>query len=120
MTPFSTPEPVPVPIRVLLPGDQEVVAHLRFGRQVPDGWRYEVGLPAYRNGPGDSVEPAEYRVWVRAPEHVRPVDGVSYDAVPDRVPGAALAVQEALGPRRPSRCCRWSGRWTRLSCDSEP
>lgn len=120
MMPFSTPEPVPVPIRVLLPRDQEVVAHLWSRRQVPDGWRYEVGLPAYRNGPGDSVEPAEYRVWVRAPEHVRPVDGVSYDAVPTDYLEPPSPVQEALGPRRPSRCCRWSGRWTRLSCDSEP
>ncbi|WP_051821607.1 endonuclease domain-containing protein [Streptomyces sp. NRRL F-5065] len=82
MTTPSAPEPVPVPIRVLLPGDQEVVAHLWSRRQARDGWRYEVGLPAYRNGPGDTVEPAEYRVWVRAPQHVRPVDGVSYDAVP--------------------------------------
>ncbi|GHA69162.1 hypothetical protein GCM10010345_85950 [Streptomyces canarius] len=91
-----------MPIRVLLPGDQEVVAHLWSRRQVPDGWRYEVGLPTHRNGPGDSVEPAEYRVWVRAPERVRPVDGVSYDAVPHRVPGAALARPGGAGPRRPS------------------
>jgi hypothetical protein len=49
MTMSSAPEPVP--IRVLLPGDQEVVAHLWSRRQAPDGWRYEVGLPAYRNGP---------------------------------------------------------------------
>lgn len=47
----SAPEPLPVPIRVLLPGDQEVVARLWSRRQTPDGWRYEVGLPAYRNGP---------------------------------------------------------------------
>ncbi|MFH8520162.1 hypothetical protein ACH4CE_34800 [Streptomyces gelaticus] len=51
MTTLSAPEPVPVPIRVLLPGDQEVVAHLWSRRQVRDGWRYEVGLPAYSNGP---------------------------------------------------------------------
>ncbi|GAB1339830.1 hypothetical protein ACE1SV_64200 [Streptomyces sp. E-15] len=54
----SAPEPVPVPIRVLLPGDQEVVAHLWSRRQARDGWRYEVLLPAYRNGPGNTVEPA--------------------------------------------------------------
>jgi hypothetical protein len=62
MTTYCASEPVPVPIRVLLPGDQEVVAHLWSRRQAPGGWRYEVGLPAYRNGPGDSVEPAKYRV----------------------------------------------------------
>jgi hypothetical protein len=27
------------------------------------------------------VEATEYRVWVRAPDHVRPVDGVDYDQV---------------------------------------
>ncbi|MFF5968816.1 hypothetical protein ACFY64_35025 [Streptomyces collinus] len=46
----SASEPELVPIRVL-PGDQEVVAHPWSRRQAPDGWRYEVGLPAYRNGP---------------------------------------------------------------------
>ncbi|MER8097876.1 hypothetical protein [Streptomyces goshikiensis] len=46
-------DPVPVPIRVLLPGDREVVAHLWSKRQVRDGWLYEVGLPAYRNGPNE-------------------------------------------------------------------
>ncbi|MGK3110652.1 DUF6233 domain-containing protein [Streptomyces sp. WAC05858] len=100
MTTSSAPELVPVPIRVLLPGGQEVVAHLWSRRQAPDGWRYEVGLPAYRNGPGDSMEPAEYRV--RAPDHVRPVDGVSYDAVPTEYLKPPSPVQEALGPRRPS------------------
>lgn len=102
VTTSSAPEPVPVPIRVLLPGDQEVVAQLWSRRQARDGWRYEVGLPAYRNGPGDTVEPAEYRVWVRAPDHVRPVDGVSYDAVPTEYLEQPSPVQEALGPRRPS------------------
>ncbi|MGW1412281.1 DUF6233 domain-containing protein [Streptomyces sp. NPDC002403] len=87
MTTSSAPEPVPMPIRVLLPGDQEVVAHLWSRRQLPDGWLYEVGLPSYRNGPGDSVEPAEYRAWVRAPdEYLEPPS----------------LVQQALGPRRPS------------------
>ena len=102
MTTSFAPKLVPVPIRVLLPGDQEVVAHLWSRRQAPDGWRYEVGLPAYRNGPDDSVEPAEYRVWVRAPEHVRPVEGVSYDAVPTEYLEPPSLVQQALGPRRPS------------------
>jgi hypothetical protein len=47
------------------------------------------------------VEPAEYRVWVRAPDHVRPVDGVSYDDVPtDYLPKPSL-VDQVLGPRRP-------------------
>ncbi|MGF3135562.1 DUF6233 domain-containing protein [Streptomyces albidoflavus] len=58
-------------------------------------------LPLYQYG--DVVEPAEYRVWVRAPEHVRPVDGVSYDAVPTEYLSPPSPVEEALGPtRRPS------------------
>ncbi|MCQ4045774.1 hypothetical protein ACFOSC_19570 [Streptantibioticus rubrisoli] len=51
MTTSSAPELVQVPIRVLLHGDQEVVAHLSSPRQLRDGWLYEVGLPAWRNGP---------------------------------------------------------------------
>ncbi|MEU2564967.1 DUF6233 domain-containing protein [Streptomyces longispororuber] len=101
-SPSPAPDLVPVPIRVLLPGDQEVVARLWAKRQVIDGWLYEVGLPAYRNGPGDSVEPAEYRVWVRAPQHVRPVDGVSYDDVPTEYLPKPNVVDQVLGPRRPS------------------
>jgi hypothetical protein len=61
-----------------------------------------VGLPAYRNGPGDSVEPAEYRVWVRAPQHVRPAEGVSYDEVPTEYLPKPSVVDQVLGPRRPS------------------
>ncbi|CAL9676460.1 hypothetical protein SUDANB174_07728 (plasmid) [Streptomyces sp. enrichment culture] len=48
------------------------------------------------------VEPAEYRVWVRAPDHVRPVDGVSYDAVPTEYLKPPSPVEEALGARRPT------------------
>ncbi|MER7827010.1 DUF6233 domain-containing protein [Streptomyces sp. NPDC096097] len=103
MTTSSAPsEPVPVPIRVLLPGDQDVVGRLWSKRQVRDGWLYEVGLPAYRNGPGDTVEPAEYRVWVRAPQHVRPLEGVSYDGVPVEYLEPPSLVERELGPRRPS------------------
>ncbi|MFB6717022.1 hypothetical protein ACFCZY_37030 [Streptomyces sp. NPDC056237] len=38
MTTCSTPEPVPVPIRVLLPGDQEVVAQLVGAGGGPGGF----------------------------------------------------------------------------------
>jgi hypothetical protein len=51
------------------------------------------------------VEAAEYRVWVRAPDHVRPVDGVDYDQVPTEplAPASpASVVREVLGERRPS------------------
>ncbi len=45
------------------------------------------------------MEAAEYRVWVRAPEHVRPVDGVDYDQV---VTEKLTRSREVLGERRPS------------------
>lgn len=62
--------------------EQEVVARLWRRRRTARGWVYLVGLPSYRDLDDGGVEAAEYRVWVRAPEHVRPVDGVNYDQVP--------------------------------------
>jgi hypothetical protein len=77
-----------VPVRVGLPADpvlkhpeQEVVARLWKRRQTEAGWLYLVGLPSYRDLEDGGVEAAEYRVWVRAPDHVRPIDGVDYDQV---------------------------------------
>ncbi|MFB6884149.1 DUF6233 domain-containing protein [Streptomyces noursei] len=102
MTPPSDDQAVPVPVRVVLPDGQEIVARLWARRQLPDGWRYQVGLPSYRNPQDGGVEAAEYRVWVRAPEHVRPVDGVSYDAVPTERLTPSAPVDEALEPRRPA------------------
>lgn len=68
------------------------------------------------------MEPAECRVWVRAPDHVRSVDGVSYDAVPTEYlqpPSPVQEVRAAVSVRlgagegwrpgsRPGRCraCR--------------
>jgi len=105
------PELVPVPVRVVLPADpllgteqQEVVARLWKRRQTETGWVYLVGLPSYRDREDGGVEAAEYRVWVRAPEHVRPVGGVDYDQVVtellERSPHSV--VREILGERRPS------------------
>ncbi|MEU0631488.1 hypothetical protein [Streptomyces sp. NPDC005989] len=50
------------------------------------------------------MEAAEYRVWVRAPDHVRSIDGVDYDQVAtERLPPAPKSVvHEVLGERRPS------------------
>nr|WP_143138364.1 hypothetical protein [Streptomyces mirabilis] len=50
------------------------------------------------------VEAAEYRGWVRAPDHVRPVDGVDYDqVVTERLERSPQAVvRKVLGERRPS------------------
>ncbi|MET9914321.1 DUF6233 domain-containing protein [Streptomyces sp. NPDC006476] len=100
-----------MPVRVVLPADpllgtpvQEVVARLWMRQQTPTGWLYQVGLPAYRNSEDGGVETVEYRVWVRAPEHVRPVDGVDYDQVDterlEKTPQSTA--REVLGERRPS------------------
>lgn len=47
---------------------------------------------------------SEYRVWVCAPDHVRPVGGVDYDQVAtERLESSSQsAVREVLGERRPS------------------
>lgn len=43
---------------------------------------YWVGLPMWSNvSESEGVDAAEYRVWL-TPDHVRPVKGVSYEAVP--------------------------------------
>ncbi|MFF7189601.1 DUF6233 domain-containing protein [Streptomyces sp. NPDC008222] len=111
MTTPSHDAAAPVPVRVVLPADpvlghpeQEVVARLWRRRQTETGWLYLVGLPSYRDLEDGDVEAAEYRVWVRAPEHVRPVDGVDYDqVVTDRLERSPQsAVREVLGERRPS------------------
>jgi hypothetical protein len=63
-----------------------------------------VRLPSYRDLEDGGVQAAEYRVWVRAPDHVRPVDGVDYDQVAtERLePPPQSAVREVLGKRQPS------------------
>ncbi|MEU7183172.1 MULTISPECIES: hypothetical protein [Streptomyces] len=40
---------------------------------------YLVGLPSYRDREDGVVEAAKYRVLVRAPKHVRLIDGIGYD-----------------------------------------
>lgn len=112
----------PVPVRVLLPADpllgteqQEIVARLWQRRQTETGWVFLVGIPSYRVGDDGGVEAAEYRVWVRAPEHVRPIDSVDYDSVVtetlERSPHAV--VREVLGERRPSGWVLAKGRGER-------
>lgn len=100
-----------VPVRVVLPADpvlglpeQEVMARLWRRRQTETGWLYLVGLPSFRDLQDGGVEAAEYRVWVRAPDHVRPVDGVDYDQVPTEhlPPTPQSVIREVLGERRPS------------------
>jgi hypothetical protein len=57
-------------------------------------------MPSYRDLEDGSVEAAEYRVWVRALDHVRPVDGVDYDQVAtEHLPAASVHVGSPRGPR---------------------
>ncbi|MFI1568337.1 DUF6233 domain-containing protein [Streptomyces sp. NPDC020490] len=97
----DTPEPKPPPITVVLPDDQEIAGLLLCRQQTPEGWLYQVSVPAWTNTDG-RVEPAWYTVWVQAPAHVRPIDGVSYDDVPTERLEKPSTVREVLGPRRPS------------------
>ncbi|MFI1702590.1 DUF6233 domain-containing protein [Streptomyces bobili] len=95
------PEPEPPPIIVVLPDGQEVTGRLQERQQVPGAWLYKGAVPAWQNTPSGQVEPAWYVVWVQAPEHVKPVPGVSYDDVPTtRLP--PTTEQQILGERRPS------------------
>lgn len=94
--------PEPPPITVVLPDDQEVTGRLHERRQTPEGWLYKVSVPAWMVQDG-KVAPAWYTtVWVQAPTHVRPVDGISYDAVPTEYLEKPSAVRDILGPRRRS------------------
>ncbi|MFD7003785.1 DUF6233 domain-containing protein [Streptomyces mirabilis] len=58
-------------------------------------------MPPLRQSQGD-VEPAWYVVWVKAPDQVKPVPGVSYDDVATTRLPPPSAVREILGPRQPS------------------
>lgn len=80
------------------------MARLWRRRQTEAGWVYLVGLPSYRDLEDGGVEAAEYRVWVRAPEHVRPVGGVDYGHVPTEhlPPSPTSVLREVHGERRPS------------------
>ncbi|OKJ47053.1 hypothetical protein AMK27_39230 [Streptomyces sp. CB02009] len=89
-------------MRVVLPDGQEIVGRLYARRQLPEGWVYLISIPVYQNTADGHVEPVEYRMWLRPQDHLRPVDGVSYDSVPtERIEPPSL-VEQILGPRRPS------------------
>ncbi|WP_229900864.1 hypothetical protein [Streptomyces capoamus] len=87
---------------MVLPDGQEVTGRLQERQQLPDTWLYKVAVPAWQNTPEGRVEPAWYVVWVKAPDHVKPAPGVSYDDVPTTRLPPPPAEREILGPRRPS------------------
>ncbi|WP_439794863.1 DUF6233 domain-containing protein [Streptomyces agglomeratus] len=83
------------------PEPHRALAQGRLRLSAPEYRTPEV-LPLHQLDGG--VEAAEYRVWVRAPDHVRPVDGVDYDQVATEhlPPAPTSVVREVLGERRPS------------------
>ncbi|MFI1169836.1 DUF6233 domain-containing protein [Streptomyces sp. NPDC020801] len=94
--------PEPPPITVVLPDGQKIAGRLHERQQTPEGWLFKVSVPAWQNTADGAVEPAWYTVWVKAPDHVKRVEGVSYDAVPTaRLPAPPIE-REILGPRRPT------------------
>lgn len=74
---------------------QKIVARLWKRRQTETGWVFLVGLPSYRDLEDGSVEAAEYRGWVRAPDHGRSTASTTTRSSP----------RSWSGHRR-----RWSGR----------
>jgi hypothetical protein len=115
----------PPPITVVLPDGQEVTGRLQERQQVPDAWLYKVAVPAWQNTPEGGVEPAWYVLWVKAPDHVKPVPGISYDDVPTtRLPPPPV-VREILGARRPpgwvlQKLERGRGIIHAVDCDEAP
>jgi hypothetical protein len=87
---------------VVLPNEEAVTGRLHERRQTQDGWLYRVAVPAWQNTPEGRVEPAWYVVWVKAPDHVKPVPGTSYDDVPTTRLPPPSPEREILGPRRPT------------------
>ncbi|KUF17385.1 DUF6233 domain-containing protein [Streptomyces silvensis] len=86
-------EPLPPPVRVLLPDGQAMTGYLRAQHQTPSGWLLLVGLPSWRNvgTQGEGVEPGEYRVLLTTGQ-VSPIEGVDYSGVEvHRLPAAPSA-----------------------------
>ncbi|MFF8293639.1 DUF6233 domain-containing protein [Streptomyces sp. NPDC016309] len=109
---MATPEPPPPPIAVVLPDGQEVQGVLHERRQVPGTWLHLVGLLVWNTNEYGTPEAAEFRSWVDS-EHVRPIDGVSYEAVPThRLPRTLPVLAE------PPPGSRWA--WTVQTRPAQP
>ncbi|MFG2986203.1 DUF6233 domain-containing protein [Streptomyces sp. NPDC048258] len=102
------PPPTPPPVRVRLPGGDEVTGLLLERRQLPGGWYYLVAVDLWVSDEDGVMAAAPARMWVDAPGHVRPAEGVdpaAYEAVPthplpdDEARPPSLKAE--LGPRRP-------------------
>ncbi|WP_406738537.1 DUF6233 domain-containing protein [Streptomyces sp. NBC_00853] len=90
-------------MQILLP-QGEVTGALRERRQLPGGWIYLVVFDLWVCDEDGVMTTASTRMWVDAPGHARPVDGVdaaAYAAVPSYPLPAPDSVEQQLGPRRP-------------------
>ncbi|MFI6055445.1 DUF6233 domain-containing protein [Streptomyces violascens] len=88
----------PPPVIVIWPGGQEQTGVLHARHQVPGNWLYLIGVTLWNANERGEIERVEYRTWVEAPLHVRPVDGVSYDVVPTKVLPPPLPVEPTGRP----------------------
>ncbi|MFE2149102.1 DUF6233 domain-containing protein [Streptomyces lavendulae] len=74
-------------------------------RQLPGGWVYLVSFDLWICDEDGVMTTASTRMWVDAPGHARPVDGVdpaAYLAVPTFPLPAPDSVERQLGPKRPA------------------
>ncbi|MGW4505824.1 DUF6233 domain-containing protein [Streptomyces sp. NPDC004436] len=93
----------PPPVQIKLP-QGEATGLLWERRQLPGGWVYLVSFDLWVCDEDGVMTTASTRMWVDAPGHVRPVDGVdaaAYAAVPSYPLPAPDSVEQQLGPRRP-------------------
>ncbi|MGW8730530.1 DUF6233 domain-containing protein [Streptomyces sp. NPDC055808] len=91
----------PPPVTVVWPDGQTQTGVLHARYQLPGSWLYLVGVKLWNANDEGHVEPVEYRTWVEAPRHVRPVDGVTYDTVPTEVLPPSAPPLPVSDPARP-------------------
>ncbi|MFE3577927.1 DUF6233 domain-containing protein [Streptomyces vinaceus] len=94
----------PPPVQITLP-QGEVTGLLWERRQLPGGWVYLVSFDLWVCDEDGVMTTASTHMWVDAPGHARPVDGVdpaTYAAVPTHPLPMPDSVERQLGPRRPA------------------
>lgn len=101
--------PVPAPdlpqVLLTLPDGQRIRAGLRAWTWTHRSWMFCVAIPMWSGTKNDWVEPADYVVWVPA-EHVEPIEGIDYSAVPTEGTGPP----SDAAPAAPEADMRWA--WT--------
>ncbi|MET7530166.1 DUF6233 domain-containing protein [Streptomyces goshikiensis] len=93
----------PPPVRILLPGG-EVTGLLWERKQLPGGWVYLVSVDLWVCDEDGVMSTAPARMWVDAPSHTRPAEGIDpsvYADVPTNPLPTPDSVERELGRRRP-------------------